>query len=207
MKRRNVLVYVLIAALVGVTAPTIIHADETAGNIAADAVPAMPLWAQVDVAHDGPFFQPPPGGPGDMGGRERQRKLKHLEQFRLLKLLEVLDLNEDQEVPFMTAFRAMRRQTRTTGLERRKALKQLEQALSEEQPAAETIYDLVAAIRHSDDSLRKIRDAFLQSARKTLTPTQFGKLIVFQEKFDTELLQAAGFIRRGRRGEGNKRNR
>jgi len=209
VKKRFTVISVMLLSAVSVALPVVVRESESVAQplTAAAPEPVPMLCAQREMGCDGPFFQVPPGGPGDMGGHERQRKQKYLEQFRLLKLLEELDLNEGQEVPFMTAFRAMRRQLRASGLKRKESLERLQRALSDENIADSEIYDLVAAVMRTDDSIRQIRQTFLKTAKGTLTPIQYGKLIIFQEKFDAELLQAAGFFRRGRQPDGNRRNR
>ena len=60
-----------------------------------------------------PGDKPPMRGDGrPWRGMDQARQRKHLEQLRMLKMLELLELREDQEVEFLTAYHAMRREHR-----------------------------------------------------------------------------------------------
>jgi Spy/CpxP family protein refolding chaperone len=163
-----------------------------------------------------PFHTGPPqmfaqiGGPGDLyfqgqgrrgeKGRMRQHR-KHLEQLRLLKMLELLDLQEEQEVGFLTSYRAMRRDLRAVDEERAQFVDELSQGLSKDSLSEAAINALVERILQTDDKRRQVRDEFMQAARTTLTPQQFGRLVIFHERFERELLDQVRSLRKFRQEE------
>jgi Spy/CpxP family protein refolding chaperone len=123
---------------------------------------------------------------GRMGwGKER----KHLEQFRLLKLLELLDLKEDQEVDFITAFRTMRRERRELHEKRIEFVGKLADGLREQNLSDDDIRSLIYQITESAKQEGRVMENFLSTAQKILTPQQLAKLIIFQERFEYELLE------------------
>jgi hypothetical protein len=138
------------------------------------------MWAQAG----GPPDSEPPGEPIDM-----ERRRQHLEQLRMLKLLEMLDLKEDQEVAFITGFRRMREQLDELETNRHTVLDDLSQHIE-----ANDVDDRI--VQHASQQLVQIAERkievvfnFFDRTRQTLTPEQSAKLMVFQERFDRELLE------------------
>lgn len=127
---------------------------------------------------------------------ERMRKRKHLEQFRLLKLLEIIDLDETQEVGFIRAFRQMRRNRQELEVQRRELLQELKFKIGITGAPSDEIYKLSEDLVRSDEKISGIRRRFVEEIRPLLSPNQFGRLILFMQRFDTELLEAARSIRR-----------
>jgi hypothetical protein len=116
--------------------------------LAAGAVSAQPPAVPVDPPPQAPcrmFAQVGDEDTSEVPGRARRwqrqhmmeaesRRRQHLEQFRLLKLLELLDLKEDQEVEFITAYRAMRRDEKDV-LEQHRFVQRCREFLTPEQVA------------------------------------------------------------------------
>lgn len=172
------------------------------------------LWlAQLHEQSEDSGFQP---GRGYVRGQGRQRAYdhardrvrqhigrkfdKHIEQFRILKLLELLDLQEDQELEFITLFHSMRRDRRQLHESKTELLEQLGNGLREQTIADDEINRLVVEIQNLGRQESRKIDDFLIEARKILSPEQVGRFIVFQERFEFELLKAVKTFREDRQG-------
>jgi Spy/CpxP family protein refolding chaperone len=163
--------------------------------------------AQPDPGVD---FQPPrdrflkqqgpgPGGPGGhggpwMGGNRR----KHIEQFRMLKLLEFLDLSEDQEIPFLTRYRALNDAHDSLQLQRMTYIEQLAKMVEKKNPPEDRINELITRVRDTEKQKFDIDQDFLNDVRGILTPEQLAKLVVFQDRFEFEMLRQVREFQRQR---------
>ncbi len=143
--------------------------------------------------------RPGRGQMASAGKREGQRR-KHLEQLRLLKLLEMLDLGDDQEVPFLTAYRSLRCDLGELNTARQQTLTALSGALEASEPDSGVIDSLIHEMREIKQSQYRQTEMFMEKVTDLLTPAQMGRLIIFQERFEMELLeQVREFRRQGRR--------
>jgi len=163
-----------------------------------------PLWddppwmfAQLGGPQD-PRFQ----GQGRMGGQRRmQQQRKHLEQLRMLKMLELLDLDENQEVGFLTTYRNMRQDLQQIDETRAKLVDELAQGLGADSISDAAVNDLVDKILQADDQRRQVHREFIQSTGTLLTPQQLGRLVIFHERFERELLDQVRAFREFRKNE------
>ncbi len=140
----------------------------------------------------------PPAGASAAPQPERRR---HLEQFRMLKLLELLDLSEDQEMEFLVSFQSTRDKHLLLQQERERLLTALADGLKEESINKDQVYELTEDVqqiklRHFDVTIE-----FLEKVRGILSPAQFGRLVIFQERFEHELIEKLREFRQ-RRGPG-----
>ncbi len=149
---------------------------------------------------DGMMGQPdhPRGRPGERGHMMRQRK--YVEQFRLLKMLELLELSEDQELTFLTAYNSMRRELRGIDEERVRLIEELAGGLRSEAISDSAIGDLTGKIFKADKSKQQVQSDFIEHASTTLAPRQFGRLVVFHERFERELLDRVRAFREHKGG-------
>lgn len=163
-----------------------------------------PMYAQVGSGHG----QYQSGGKRQAGRppeerAEMHRQRKYIEQLRLLKLLELLDMDKDQEVPFITAFHAMRKEGCDLDSRRIALTEQLADVLCKQTISDEQTYDLIDRIMTIELQKRELMVAFLNQARDILSARQLGRLVVFQDRFELELLERVqAFRREGRRGMG-----
>jgi len=119
----------------------------------------------------------------------QQQQRKHLEQLRMLKLLELLDLDEDQEIEFLTSFRTMRREHGTLQDKKIKQVDDLVEELNAEKIDDQRVKQMVDNIMNLEQERGKVMQAFIDEVSALLSAEQLGKLIVFQEKFEVELLE------------------
>jgi len=147
---------------------------------------------------------PAMGGPGMPGRPEMERQRRHLEQLRMLKLLEVLDLGDAQEQKFLDAFRKMRQAMKAADENKREVVDTLSQLLQAATHDDRQINRLVDSVVVLEGQKRETMTSFVTQARAILTAEQMGKLLVFQENFDYQLLERVREFR-GQAGKGRHR--
>jgi len=164
------------------------------------AMPTDDMTAWLTPPDDSDMPIPPMGGAGgpgfgpEGGGPNR----RNFEQFRLVKLLDVLDLKEEQETPFITAFRAMRREQREIEHREREMVEDISAEIKKEKPDEKKLNEQMDKLLSLDDSRRATMRTFLTKMRTTLTAVQTARLVIFQARFDIAALKMAHeFQRRG----------
>lgn len=150
------------------------------------------------------LFAQGPGGEGMMrrGGGPRMpmegmKHRKHLEQLRILKMLELLDLSKEQEVPFLTAFNSMREDLRGFEEQANQLTDTLASALQSDNSEESRLRSLIGRIKDVERRKYDRLMAFVDQAETMLTAEQVGKLLIFQKRFEAELLEQVGRFRRG----------
>ena len=145
-----------------------------------------------------PGDNPPMRGDGRPWQRmEQGQQRKHLEQLRMLKMLELLELREDQEVEFLTAFNAMRRDQRQLEETSRIVTDSLAQELRNGIASEDRLNDLVDRVLALQHEKQQKMIGFLEQSRTLLTAEQVGKLVIFQKRFESEILERIGRFRKG----------
>lgn len=122
---------------------------------------------------------------------------KHLEQLRILKMLELLDLSKDQELPFLTAFNSMREDLRGFEKQANRLIDTLATALESGKSEEPRLRSLIGRIKDVDRRKYERLMSFVDQAETMLTVEQVGKLLIFQRRFEAELLEQVGRFRRG----------
>jgi len=151
------------------------------------------------------FAQGPVRGPGSgkgFGGRhgeEWEDRRQHLEQLRMLKMLEALNLSEDQELEFLTAFRAVRKEHGRLNNEKEMLVDSLSALLDNDPTDEKAITSAVDRILAIEDTRRDVMKEFIDNIRGLLTPDQLARFVVFNERFERELLEQVKSFRDRRR--------
>ncbi|MEW6052003.1 MAG: hypothetical protein AB1644_13195 [Candidatus Zixiibacteriota bacterium] len=144
------------------------------------------------LADEEPLPEPGEGAQTQVKRRMRgdfEQRRKHLEQLRLLKLLELLDLREDQESRFVESFRGLRRDMRAIERERAQTVRELSQEVKAHTVDARKIDAVTAKLVDLEGKHREARQQFLNQMKQVLDPDQLAKFILFQERFELELLE------------------
>ena len=172
--------------------------DRSKEQAQTQVIPDPPcMFAQADETMGPPDH--PRGRPGERGHMMRQRK--YVEQFRILKMLELLELDEDQELSFLTAYNSMRRELREIDEERVQLIEELAGGLRAASITDSAIAELTERIFRADAAKRQVQTEFMQHVSTTLAPRQFGKLVVFHERFERELLDRVRAFREHKGGK------
>ncbi len=146
------------------------------------------LFNEVLAQGPGGGFGPGGGGRG-RHGKDSEERWKHLEQLRTLKMLEVLDLAEDQEVEFLIAFKALRKEFSRQRTENEALIDSLSALLEMDEPDDDAILELVDNALEAEKSRQEAMTAFVGEVRDLLTPQQLGRFVVFAKRFERQLLE------------------
>jgi len=122
--------------------------------------------------------------------RQSRQRRKHLEQLRLFKLLELLDLSPEQESDFIVAFRQHRKAQQKLHSVRADIVDRLALGLKEKSLPPDEVYLLVGKLEKNSQEHLKQNQEFLGQVRGILDVWQYGKLAVFKDRFEYELLEA-----------------
>lgn len=144
--------------------------------------------------------QGPRGGFGGRHGDDWSDRRQHLEQLRILKMLEALNLSEDQEMEFLTAFRSVRKKHGELNAEKETLVDSLSVMLDQEKVSRKGVDDVIDRILKIEDSKRDVMHDFVSKIRDLLTPEQLARFVVFNERFERELLEQVKSFRERRGG-------
>jgi len=131
---------------------------------------------------------------GRMWGEEH---MKNLENLRLLKLLETLELNDDQSDEFIAEFASFRQKMKDLTTQINAQVDTLAEQLNQAEPDDKAILARVNEIENLRQQRPVLMSQLHDSVREFLTPVQIGKLVVFEERFERELLEKVRGFRRG----------
>mgnify|MGYP001312276088 CR=1 FL=1 len=126
-----------------------------------------------------------------------EQRAKNLENLRMLKLMEVLDLSDEQSPRFIEAYASFRKDSRQINYDIQSAVDSLARILAS--PKIDN--DLVTKSISQITSLKAKREQRLSDLHNKiesfLTTEQMGKLVVFEERFERELLECVRGFRMG----------
>ncbi len=201
-------------AYAGSDCPKECNRPERASNAWTDPIPpagisasddGLPwgMYAQVDDDDMDDTLNPPPGGPMGIGRghwRGMQRGRERIETFRTVRLLELLNLGDDNEVKFLEIYRAYRKDYRDLKAERIALVDSLADGLRGGNLKDKQIAQMIRQSDSLDEQGVRMTEDFYSQVRPVLTEAQMGKLYVFQERFEAELLERIREFRRGHDG-------
>ncbi len=134
---------------------------------------------------------------GRGGDRHGDQHAKNLENLRMLKLLETLELNDDQDTKFIAAFTSFRKDIRQISDDIRSEVDSLAEILKQPAPGEDEIGNQISQIEKMKIQRENIIVDFHKEISNILTPVQLGKLVIFEEHFDRELIESVrGFRNR-----------
>lgn len=139
------------------------------------------------------FGDPRQRGLGNFDKRGMHKK--NLENLRLLKLLEVLDLEDDQNDQFISAFSKFRKKSKSIREDIEHEITSLAEYLGWENKSDNVIMEKVDLIAKIKDNFEKERRKFFEKIKGILTAEQLGRMMVFQERFERELLEQVRGLR------------
>lgn len=111
------------------------------------------------------------------------------DNLRLIKLLEAVDLDEDQSTRFIPIFHSFRKSQKQLREDRRVLIDQLAELSSAKDKSAE-IDQAIKSLKENSDSIESARDKFHQGCRQILASDQLARMLVFQERFEREILKS-----------------
>lgn len=126
------------------------------------------------------------GGPHDR--QDFEKRMKAIEQYRMFKLLEVLDLNDEQATTFLQMFKQQREQMKQFREERHATADTLSQVLETADADAE-INRLIDKLQANKRREIEFFDSFFKDIKGLLNSYQMGRLVLFMERFDREMIK------------------
>lgn len=115
----------------------------------------------------------------------------NFDNLRLIKLLEAVDLNEDQSTQFIPVFNSFRKTKKQLRDQRRELIDRLAvlSTMKEDSNKGE-IDTAIKSLKDNSDKLKAARDKFHQACGNILAPNQLARMLVFQERFEREILES-----------------
>jgi|GEM_PF-5273345 len=126
-------------------------------------------------------------------------KRKHLEQFRMEKLLELLNLDKKSEKTFVNLFQQHRQEQRKLKRQRIILINDLADTLKFNNSNVSVIKNMIIKINELDKQEFELRQQFLNRIKTVLTPQQLGKMYVFHDRFEFEILEKMNKLHRRNR--------
>jgi Heavy-metal resistance len=136
-----------------------------------------------------------PGWPGHGRGEDRAR---NLESLRLLKLMEVLDLSDEQNTRFISLFADFRKEMRRINDSIQIEIDRLSDLLNAEKPSEDSIKTEIARIDALKLGMEENQREFHSEVSKLLTVVQMGKMVVFEMRFERDLIMNVRGLRIGK---------
>ncbi len=139
-------------------------------------------------------FAQPMGGSGMRrgmrGGHGPDFHEKNLENLKLIKLLELLELTDEQSDKFIGEFTKFRKKAGDLNKQREMEIETLSKLLQEETPDKIKIKQSIDSLHQILQNRMKIGLGFHQQIETILTIEQLGRMVIFQERFDREILES-----------------
>lgn len=146
-----------------------------------------PALAQFGEPHGGGGYHGRGKG-GPPRGPEFEKKMKAIEQYRMLKLLETLDLKDEQADQFLQMFREHREKMKEFRDKNFAIADTLSQLLQTENNDAE-IDRLVTKMQKNKHDETEMFNTFFAETKSLLNSYQMGRLILFMERFDRQMIK------------------
>ena len=127
---------------------------------------------------------------GMRGKRGWGKHAENLENLRMLKLLEVIDLDEEQNVEFLALFASSRKKMKEIREEMESEVDELIEFLKDENPNESLIKEKLGKIEVLKKRFTDNFENLQNKAKEILTTVQYAKMLVFQERFERELIQS-----------------
>jgi Spy/CpxP family protein refolding chaperone len=144
----------------------------------------------------------PPDCPHNQWGKMEA----NFENLRLLKLLEVLDLADEQSEKFLPLFNKFRKESKELHQQRKELIDGL-MGLIHEEGDEHQIRSSIDKLKQNGNEIRAHREKFSTDCETILSIYQTARLIVFQERFEREILESLREFRGPRAAHRNgKRN-
>jgi Spy/CpxP family protein refolding chaperone len=129
--------------------------------------------------------------------RDNDQHAKNLENLRMLKMLEVLDLSDEQSNQFISEFVSFRKQVNMISEDLEHEIDSLIDLLHQTEPSEKAIMDQISKIEAKKIKRENVYKEFHKQVANILTPVQLGKMVVFEEHFERELIESVrGFRNR-----------
>ena len=119
---------------------------------------------------------------------ERMKPMQKMEELKKIKLIEILQMNEETSIKFFTRRSEHMRRMDDLNKVNKEKMDQLDEMLNDQEKKSDQILKkTIDDYMQMQDNIMLERQNFIKSASEILTIEQFGKLLVFEEKFRNEI--------------------
>lgn len=140
--------------------------------------------------------QPPPMGPGPMGGPMRAKVRERIQTMKVWKLTEAVGLTSEQSEKFFPVYNKYQKALEDIDFKRIDLVDRLEKLSNTPGASDKEINDAMAALNDIPRQTLAERDKFAKDVSPILSLSQQAKLAVFEERFKQQLQQFIREIRR-----------
>lgn len=114
---------------------------------------------------------------------------RRLEQLRMRKMQEFLQLSPEQREKLMPLLRESRRELRQIEGERRLVIDDMAEEVKSNRPNEDRLGQLISKLGDLDQKRVDLKRKFFDQAKNVLEPVQMAKLVIFESRFEEELLE------------------
>ena len=142
--------------------------------------------------------QLPPLGPGP----ENPEIRKQLEQIKIWQMTKEMDLPTNKAEKFFPLYNSYNAELRKITTQRRETIRGLDSSIRKGEGEAD-IKKQIQLVLNLDSKIADAHEKFMQSLEGVLSPTEIGRYIVFEQKFDREIRERIRMVVQQRmRGRG-----
>jgi hypothetical protein len=119
---------------------------------------------------------------------ERMKPMQKMEELKKIKLIEILQMNEETSIKFFTRRSEHMRKMDDLNQANKEKMDRLDEMLNDrEEKSDQVLKKAIDDYMQIQDNIVLERQNFIKSASEVLTIEQFGKFLVFEEKFRNEI--------------------
>ena len=126
--------------------------------------------------------------PGFSQRHEKMKPMQKMEELKKVKLIEILEMDEETSIKFFTRRSEHMKKMDALNQASKEKMDQLDDMLIEQKESSDQVLKkAIDEYLQIQDNIMLERQNFMKSSSEVLTIEQFGKLVVFEDKFRNEI--------------------
>jgi len=109
--------------------------------------------------------------------------------IKAYKLIEVLELDYEQAIEFFTMYKEIEEERKNYVDNKNKLVQELQQEVKKDNPSSEVIGEKIDEIFTEENTMLMNQQKQYENMNDVLDSEQMGKMIIFEDKFDDEMLR------------------
>ena len=119
---------------------------------------------------------------------EKMKPMQKMEELKKVKLIEILEMDEETSIKFFTRRSEHMKKMDALNQASKEKMEQLDDMLIEQKENSDQVLKkAIDEYLQIQDNIMLERQNFMKSTSEVLTIEQFGKLVVFEDKFRNEI--------------------
>jgi hypothetical protein len=119
---------------------------------------------------------------------EKMKPMQKMEELKKVKLIEILEMDEETSIKFFTRRSEHMKKMDALNQANKEKIDQLDDMLIERKENSDQVLKkAIDEYLQIQDNIMLERQNFMKSSSEVLTIEQFGKLVVFEDKFRNEI--------------------